>query len=64
MIDHDEMGFGKPFHQGAVASIGSGESDLVEELGRAQVEGSKAFTAGLLAKSAGEEGFSLMESFP
>ena len=51
------MSFGEPFHQSAVAAIGSGQSDLVEELRGADVEGSKAFTAGLLSEGTGEEGF-------
>ena len=51
------MSFGEPFHQSAVAAIRSGQSDLVEELRGAEVEGSKAFTTGLLSEGTGEEGF-------
>ena len=51
------MSFGEPFHQSTVASIRSGQSDLVEELGGAKVEGTEAFSAGFLGKGTGEEGF-------
>jgi hypothetical protein len=58
IIDHDQMGLGEPFHQGGVAAIGSGQGDLVEELGRAEIDGSEAVPAGLLDKGTGEEGLS------
>jgi hypothetical protein len=51
------VSFGEPFDQSAVASVRSGQSDLVEELGGAEVEGTEAFPTGLLGKGTGEEGF-------
>jgi hypothetical protein len=52
------MSFGESLHETAVAAVGPGESDLVEELRRAQIKGSEAFTAGLLSQSTGKEGLS------
>ena len=51
------MGFGEPFDQSAVGPIRSGQSNLIEELGGAEVEGTEAFPAGLLGEGAGKEGF-------
>jgi len=51
------MGFGEPFHQGAVGAICSGQSDLIEELRKADVEGSKALTAFSLSEGASKERF-------
>jgi hypothetical protein len=56
IIQDKEIGFGEPFHERAVAAIGPGESDLIEELRRAQIKGSKAFAAGLLSQGTGKEG--------
>ncbi len=51
------MSFSEPFHQGAISPIGSGHCDLVKELRGAEIEGSKAFPAGLLSEGTGKEGF-------
>ena len=56
IIQDKEIGFGESFHERAVAAIGSGEGDLIEELRRAQVKGSEAFAAGLLSQGTGKEG--------
>ena len=43
------MSSGEPFDQSAVAAIGSDQSDLVEELGGAKVEGTESFPTSLLS---------------
>jgi hypothetical protein len=52
------VSFRKPFHQGSIAPITPGESDLIEELRAAEVEGSEALPAGFLSEGTGEKGFS------
>ena len=52
------MSFGESLHEAAVAPIGPGEGDLVEELRRAQIKGPEALPAGLLSQGTGEEGLS------
>ena len=52
------MSFGESLHETAVAAIGPGESDLVEELRRAEVEGPEAIAAGSLSQGTGEKGLS------
>ena len=52
------MSFGESLHETAVTTIGPGERDLVEELGRTQIKGSEAFAAGLLSQGTGEKGLS------
>ena len=56
IIQDEEMGFGESLHKTAVGAIGPGESDLIEELRRAQIKGSEAFAAGLLSQGTGKEG--------
>jgi hypothetical protein len=58
IIQDEKMSFGNSLHETAVAAIGPGESDLVEELRRAQIKGSEAFATGLLSQSTGKEGLS------
>src|SRR5512139_1806951 len=52
------MGFGELFDETSITPIGPGESDLVEELGAAEVKGSEALPAGLLSQGTGEKGLS------
>ena len=58
VIEDKEVRFGEFLHETSITAIGPSERDLVEELGEAEVEGTKAFAAGLLSESTGEEGFS------
>ena len=52
------MGFGEPLDETSITAIGTGESDLIEELRAAEVSGSEAIAAGFLSQGTGEEGFS------
>ena len=56
IIQDKEIGFGESLHERAVAAIGPGEGDLIEELRRTQIKGSEAFAAGLLSQGTGKEG--------
>jgi len=57
VIEDKEVRFGEFFHETSITAIGPSQGDLVEELREAEVEGTKAFAAGLLSESTGEEGF-------
>jgi len=52
------MSFGESLYETAVAPIGPGERNLVEELRRAQIQGPEALAAGLLGQGSGKKGFS------
>ena len=52
------MGFGELFDEASVTPIGPSESDLIEELRAAEVNGSEALPAGFLSQGAGEKGLS------
>ena len=56
IIQDKEIGFSESLHETYVAASGSGESDLIEELRRAQAKDSEVFTADLLSQGKGKEG--------
>jgi len=45
VVDQKQMRFRESFHQGAIASIGTGQGDLIEEVRRAEIKSSEAFSA-------------------
>jgi len=52
------MSFGEFLDETSITAIGPSESDLIEELGAAEVEGSEALSAGFLSQGTGEKGLS------
>jgi hypothetical protein len=58
VIQDQEVGFGEFLHEVSITSIDPGQSDLVEELGEAEVKGLESFSAGFLSESTGQERFS------
>ena len=58
IVQDKHMSFGELIHESSVGAIGAGESDLIEELGRTEIQGAEAFSAGFLGQGTGDEGFS------
>jgi hypothetical protein len=58
IVQDKHMSFGELLHESSVGAIGAGESDLIEELGRTEIQGAEAFPAGFLGQGTGDEGFS------
>lgn len=56
VIDEQDVDLGDPGKELAVAAVGAGQGELLEETGAADVEGAVAFAAGLVGQGAGDEG--------
>jgi hypothetical protein len=49
IVRDEQMGFGEFLHERPATAVGASESDLIKELGEAQIKGSKPFPAGFLS---------------